>query len=260
MTITLGRFNIPIILIAGIISYIIIFIILKIIISDKQERKTILEIISNTLLIGFFTWKISPIFTSFTIDNPLSFIKLPGGSLGSLLALLTTLTYILYKSFKSKIKKVLIIGITFLTITILTNTIFNLFNTTNLTQEKVVEIEQLGFELSNNKPTIINFWASWCGPCVAEIPELNHFYSENSQNINFYGVNLSSTEKGSIEEFLVDNNMHFPIVYDVNSTISNYFEVKTIPTTIIIKNEDGKFKIIKHSGAVTNSLLKSSLN
>ena len=99
------------------------------------------------------------------------------------------------------------------------------------------------FDLSKtDKPALINFWATWCPPCRAEMPGLQNLYEEYGNKIDFVMVDLGES-KEAVEDFLVENEIYtFPIAYDIDNTYGFKFNITGIPTTYII----GKDKKIKN--------------
>lgn len=90
--------------------------------------------------------------------------------------------------------------------------------------------------LSNfrGKPTIVNFWASWCPPCRRELPALQNAYTTYGDKIGFIAVDVKE-DTGTVTAFVEDMNLSFPIVLDPNGEISNVmYEVRGIPTTIFV--------------------------
>ena len=90
------------------------------------------------------------------------------------------------------------------------------------------------FELHDlrGKPVILNFWASWCPPCVREMPALQKFYDENKDKFVVIGINLGEDKK-KIEEFTKRLNITYPIVLDREGKISTAY-VRLRPTTYFI--------------------------
>ncbi|NRG47535.1 redoxin domain-containing protein [Bacillus sp. CRN 9] len=87
------------------------------------------------------------------------------------------------------------------------------------------------------KKVILNFWASWCPPCVAEMPHMQQFYENNKENdIEIVAVNLTSLDKGmsEIKKFVDENNLSFTIPLDKDGTIGIQYETFSIPTSYII--------------------------
>jgi len=89
----------------------------------------------------------------------------------------------------------------------------------------------------NGKYVLINFWATWCPPCRAEMPELNRLYLDYSaQNVEFLFVNLTGAEKSTaeVEKFLANNNYAMPVYLDRRGEVADAYHVSAIPTTVII--------------------------
>ena len=102
--------------------------------------------------------------------------------------------------------------------------------------------EVLTFNLyKSSKPVFINFWATWCGPCVGEMPDLQRLFNKYYKTIDFIFINCGANKKG-LTDFLKNNKYKIPIGFDENNELSNLFGVKAIPMTIIID----KNKIIKN--------------
>lgn len=81
---------------------------------------------------------------------------------------------------------------------------------------------------------IINFWATWCPPCRAEIPMLEKFYdSYKSKGIVVVGINVNNNLSG-VKSFTKLYGMTYPVVYASSSVISNYGGVNEIPQTFFI--------------------------
>ncbi len=93
------------------------------------------------------------------------------------------------------------------------------------------------------KKVILNFWASWCGPCRAEIPDMAKFYEANKdKGIVILGVNLTSAERtpGSVPQFLKDYNISYPVLMDETGEVGDRkYGVTAIPTTYIL-DSNGK--------------------
>lgn len=96
------------------------------------------------------------------------------------------------------------------------------------------------------KPIFINFWATWCGPCVGEMGELQKVYEEYKNSVDFVMINCGET-KETIENFLVENmgEYTFPIGYDEDNAISDKFNIMAIPTTFVVdKNKNISKKLV----------------
>jgi peroxiredoxin len=87
------------------------------------------------------------------------------------------------------------------------------------------------------KKVILNFWATWCPPCKAEMPQMQNFYEREKDNgINILAVNLTKMENGkaAIKKFANDYHLTFKIALDEEGTIGLQYQASTIPTSYII--------------------------
>lgn len=107
------------------------------------------------------------------------------------------------------------------------------FELTTLTGERIKLSDYRG------QTVILNFWATWCPPCRAEMPHMQSFH-ENQPNIVLLAVNLTKQDKGigTITEFVEDYGLTFTIPLDENGKIGELYQINTIPTSYII-NPDG---------------------
>ena len=108
---------------------------------------------------------------------------------------------------------------------------------------------------------VLNFWASWCPPCKAELPELKSFYEKNSSDdVVFLAINLYSSERdpAGLSDFIIDEGLMFPVLYDVHGTVAADYGIESIPTTVIISSE-GLISDVK-KGAVTETWLKRAVS
>lgn len=81
---------------------------------------------------------------------------------------------------------------------------------------------------------MLNFWASWCGPCRAEMPDMEKFYKD--KDVVILAVNLTETEnkRENITKFIDDFSLTFPILLDEDLEVSTIYQIKPIPTTFLI--------------------------
>ncbi|SEM54308.1 Peroxiredoxin [Mesobacillus persicus] len=87
------------------------------------------------------------------------------------------------------------------------------------------------------KKVILNFWATWCPPCKAEMPHMQDFYEKNKENdIEILAVNLTNMDKGqaAIEEFVTDYGLTFEIPLDEDGSIGMQYQAFSIPTSYMI--------------------------
>ncbi len=90
---------------------------------------------------------------------------------------------------------------------------------------------------SFGKPIVVNFWASWCGPCKSELPAFQTLYEKYHDEVVFLMVNLTDNQVdtvSSIQAFVADNGYSFPVYYDVRADAANTYGVYSIPETVFI--------------------------
>ena len=90
------------------------------------------------------------------------------------------------------------------------------------------------------KPTIVNFWASWCGPCKSEMPDFEAVFAEYGDRINFLMVNLTDGMQETMESakaFLEQTEYSFPVYYDTAQNAAMTYSVYSIPTTYFFDAE-----------------------
>ncbi|MED1789424.1 TlpA disulfide reductase family protein [Brevibacillus laterosporus] len=91
------------------------------------------------------------------------------------------------------------------------------------------------FSGQRQKPLILNFWASWCGPCKMEAADLQKIYEKNKDNVDLYAINLTKTDDlDSVKAFVDTYKLTMPILYDQDETVAKLYQILAIPTTFII--------------------------
>lgn len=100
------------------------------------------------------------------------------------------------------------------------------------------------FTLSEHsgKVVLLNFWATWCGPCVGEMPAFEKLYEEYGEEVAILAVN-SMEDTISVAQFVADNGYTFPIAFDAEGAVSMKYPTDGIPYTLVI-GRDGTVKNI----------------
>ncbi|MFZ3100663.1 MAG: TlpA disulfide reductase family protein [Desulfitobacteriaceae bacterium] len=110
------------------------------------------------------------------------------------------------------------------------------------------------------KPVYLNFWASWCPPCKAEIPEIQQFYQQNKDKVAVLAVNLTFNDKLSdVVKLLKDSNANFPVLLDTNanSSVADAYQVYGIPASFFI-DKNGLIRET-HVGGMTLVMLQEAI-
>lgn len=105
---------------------------------------------------------------------------------------------------------------------------------------------------AKGKPYIINFWATWCPPCQAEIPDLAAFHAAHKDTVDFYAVNLQEDAQ-PVQKFMAERKVELPVVLDTQGAAANLYGVRAIPTTVVV-DRDGKIAYRKTGGVTKEEL------
>lgn len=93
---------------------------------------------------------------------------------------------------------------------------------------------------------MINFWATWCGPCREEMPKLEALYQRyNSLGFKLLAVNVEDNPEGA-RKWLKETPVTFPVLFDPKNEVTKLYNVQTMPTTVIVAR-DGTMRFI-HNG------------
>lgn len=90
------------------------------------------------------------------------------------------------------------------------------------------------------KPIIVNFWATWCGPCKSELPAFNTMYAKYKDDVHFLMVNLtdgSRDTKESVTAFVNDGDYTFPVYFDTTMEAAYTYSAYSIPMTLLITSD-----------------------
>lgn len=107
------------------------------------------------------------------------------------------------------------------------------------------------------KPIVVNFWATWCGPCKAELPYFDALCAEYGDSIQFLMVNLTDGGRDTVEkvrDFISEQAYSFPVFFDTEYDAAGAYSVVSIPKTVFI-NADGS-AAAEHIGAMDEDTLR----
>ena len=93
----------------------------------------------------------------------------------------------------------------------------------------------------NGNLLLLNFWATWCGPCKEEMPSLDRLQiNQNLNNLKIFAINISQESKKKVDSFFEDLNIkNFDPYFDAPTTLAKTFSLRGVPTSILI-DKDGK--------------------
>lgn len=93
---------------------------------------------------------------------------------------------------------------------------------------------------------LINFWASWCGPCRQEMPLLSELHDKyKALGFTVLGVNVEK-DSSDAKKMLKQNPVSFPVLFDNNSVVSKQYDVVAMPSTVLV-DRNGKMRYL-HKG------------
>ena len=101
----------------------------------------------------------------------------------------------------------------------------------------VYQADEKSVRLSDmrGKPTVVNFWATWCPPCVYELPHFQEAIDTYGDDVNFMMINVDGNGKTDIptaQTFMAENGYSFPVYFDLSYEASITYGVNAIPMTL----------------------------
>ena len=111
------------------------------------------------------------------------------------------------------------------------------------------------------KPIVLNFWASWCGPCQSEMPDFEAKYQELGNDVQFLMINMTDGDRETMEtasDFIAKKGYTFPVFYDTQYSAAIAYSVYSLPTTFFIDAND--VGVAYASGAINAEALQRGID
>ncbi len=106
------------------------------------------------------------------------------------------------------------------------------------------------------KAVYLNFWATWCTPCVKEMPSLQEVYDKYGDRVAIYAVNVGES-RAVVSEFLEENGYTFTVLLDEDRVVAHRYQVRGIPTNIFI---DSRGVVVERvTGGMTTSQMERAI-
>ena len=100
-----------------------------------------------------------------------------------------------------------------------------------------VDGPNLRLQEQRGRVVLVNFWASWCGPCRQEMPHLNKLYDKyRGSGFVLLGVNIDDNAR-TATELAAKLGLRFPVLLDTDKTVSRLYEMGAMPATVVIDRE-----------------------
>jgi len=122
---------------------------------------------------------------------------------------------------------------------------------------KLVDLNGKEVSLSDfkGKKVFLNFWASWCPPCISEMPDIEKLYTETKDSdLVILAVNLGE-DKATVKAFSDTNKYNFKILLDTDQSVGKQYNISAIPTSYFIDKEGNIVSTVK--GALSLEKMKS---
>ena len=114
--------------------------------------------------------------------------------------------------------------------------------------------QKISFADLKGKWVFINYWASWCQPCMDEIPELNRFYEQHkNRDVALFSVNFDSPPVGADKSLIQALNIRYPVLKDDPADALHLGDIRGVPVTFVF-NPEGVLSDTLYGGQTVWSL------
>lgn len=125
--------------------------------------------------------------------------------------------------------------------------------------------DKLDFESLKGKIVFVNFWATWCAPCIAEMPSVEELYAKykDNEDVAFVMINVEKKED-KVRRFIKKKGYTFPIYFPNETRVPKIYESRGIPTTFVIDKEGyisyKKIGMANYNASSFNKFMNGLLN
>ena len=228
--------------------------------SDGDTRKTTVDLLSTALLIFVLLWKLGPLFSSpaLVIEEPRLLLFGRGGSTGVIVGAVGVVVYLAVSILRRRLFATRLLtglGLFALVAAGVYGGVAIGVSAASAERSASGELggrpaapafslerldgETFALEEARGRPVVLNFWATWCGPCEVETPVKKQLATELGDRAAFVGVNLTTSEGGvdTVRDYVDEFGIEYPIVLDTRGAVQQLYGVRGTPTTYIIDAE-----------------------
>ena len=110
------------------------------------------------------------------------------------------------------------------------------------------------------KPVVVNFWASWCGPCQMEMPDFQETYLELGEEVQFLMINMTGGRETleNAQAFIAEQGYTFPVFFDQDADAARTYGAYSLPTTYFIDTEGNA--VAQATGAIDRETLQTGID
>jgi len=111
------------------------------------------------------------------------------------------------------------------------------------------------------KPIVLNFWASWCGPCQMEMPDFQEKYLELGNDVQFLMINMTDGDRETVDSasaFIAQKGYTFPVFFDTRLNAASTYGAYSLPMTVLI-NAEGEL-VTYAIGAINGETLQRGID
>ncbi|MFC3908352.1 TlpA family protein disulfide reductase [Legionella dresdenensis] len=119
-----------------------------------------------------------------------------------------------------------------------------------------LEGKQINFSALKGKWVLINYWASWCHPCIDEIAELNRFYQTHKDNVALFAVNFDALPLAEQKDLARKYELTYPALAEDPGSALNLGDIRGVPVTFVFDPE-GNYRETLYGGQTEASLAKA---
>lgn len=261
-TVSIGPVVVPGIAIAIVVGFFAARIVLRRYKGSNSEAVSwVIDRGTTAFIVGFIVWKAWPIFRWWEaiLADPVVLLRTPGGSVGTIFGVLSATAVMIPGLLRDQRRLVpavsgvlgfavgAAVGIAVIDTIVDTPMSAGSAVTQELTVTTIAGEERPLFDATDRParpdsdavPTVLTFWATWCGPCRSELPIKKAFYDEYAGDIQFIAVNMTRTESSidAVERYVTEYDITYPVVLDQNGSVAAMFGIRGTPTTVVVDAE-----------------------